>query len=54
MIIYCKSGRRASKAAQVLTDHGYKHVYNAGSLSDLKGVAKNVEYIVVEPGEQTE
>lgn len=35
VIIYCASGRRASKAEQVLKSKGYTKVYNAGGLADM-------------------
>ena len=35
VIIYCRSGRRAVKAQEVLVAQGYKTVLNAGGLLDL-------------------
>jgi rhodanese-related sulfurtransferase len=35
IVIYCKSGRRASKAQEVLQSQGYKTVVNGGGLNDL-------------------
>jgi phage shock protein E len=54
VIVYCKSGRRAAKAVEVLKGHGYTHVYNAGGIADLEELTKNIEHIVVEPGEHSE
>ena len=38
IIVYCKSGRRASRAKQILQDKGYKYVLNAGGLDDLQNM----------------
>jgi phage shock protein E len=54
VIVYCKSGRRAAKAVEVLKSHGYTHVFNAGGVSDLEELTKNIEHVVVEAGEGTE
>ena len=35
IIVYCKSGRRASKAKEILEGKGYKKVLNAGGYDDL-------------------
>jgi phage shock protein E len=35
IIVYCKSGRRAAKAKEVLVAKGYKTVLNAGGFADL-------------------
>jgi len=35
VVIYCASGRRASKAEEVLKKKGYARVYNAGGLRDM-------------------
>jgi phage shock protein E len=35
IIIYCKSGRRADKAKQILEEKGYETVLNAGGYDDL-------------------
>ena len=34
ILIYCRSGRRALKAAQHLVDMGYSHVYEFGGIID--------------------
>ena len=36
VIVYCKSGRRAWRAQQILQQKGYRRVLNAGGLEDLK------------------
>jgi phage shock protein E len=36
IIVYCKSGRRASTAKQALVDLGYTNVHNAGGLGDIQ------------------
>jgi phage shock protein E len=35
VVIYCRSGRRAVKAKQVLESHGYSKVLNAGGYDDI-------------------
>lgn len=32
VIVYCRSGRRAGVAKQILEDLGFKHVFNAGGI----------------------
>jgi phage shock protein E len=34
-VLYCRSGRRAGEAQQVLESMGYRQVINAGGYSDL-------------------
>jgi len=36
VVVYCKSGRRASTAKQALEAMGYKNVLNAGGYDDIK------------------
>lgn len=36
IILYCKSGKRASIAALTLKEAGYKHIYNLGGISNCK------------------
>ncbi len=36
IIVYCASGNRASKAAEIAKEQGFKNIYNAGSINDLK------------------
>ena len=38
IVIYCRSGRRASKAKEILLQKGYKHVLNAGGYDDLVAI----------------
>jgi rhodanese-related sulfurtransferase len=35
IVIYCGSGKRASKAEEVLKSNGYETVLNAGGFTDL-------------------
>ena len=35
IIVYCRSGRRASKAKEILENKGYKNVLNAGGYDDI-------------------
>merc|ERR1712076_195237 len=35
IVIYCKSGRRASRARQILLSKGYTKVLNAGGYTDV-------------------
>jgi phage shock protein E len=34
--LYCKSGNRSSKAAQLMQEAGFKNIYNIGGYQDLK------------------
>ena len=36
IVLYCKSGKRASIAALTLKEAGYKHIYNLGGISNCK------------------
>jgi phage shock protein E len=38
VVIYCRSGRRAGKAKEVLESHGYSNVLNAGGYDDVVGL----------------
>jgi rhodanese-related sulfurtransferase len=35
-ILYCRSGARSSMAAHYMTQAGFKEVYNAGGLADIR------------------
>ncbi|RMG94882.1 MAG: rhodanese-like domain-containing protein [Deltaproteobacteria bacterium] len=34
IVVYCRSGRRAAKAKEILLQHGFTRVTNLGGLSD--------------------
>ncbi|MCE2901980.1 MAG: rhodanese-like domain-containing protein [Gemmatimonas sp.] len=36
ILVYCASGARSARAAQILQAQGYRHVTNAGGLSDAR------------------
>ncbi len=36
IIVYCQSGTRSKAAAEVLLEHGYKNVYDLGSIDNWK------------------
>lgn len=36
VVVYCRSGRRAGKAKEILDGLGYKNVLNAGGWSDVE------------------
>lgn len=36
VVVYCASGRRATRAARMLREAGYQNVINGGGLSDLQ------------------
>jgi phage shock protein E len=38
VVVYCRSGRRAGKAKEVLESHGYSNVLNAGGYDDVVGL----------------
>ena len=35
-VVYCHSGRRSAKAADIMAQKGFRHVVNGGGYSDLK------------------
>jgi phage shock protein E len=35
-VVYCRSGKRSSKAADIMYQHGFRHVVNGGGYDDLK------------------
>ena len=36
VVVYCRSGRRASRAKEILESRGFKHVLNGGGYDDMK------------------
>jgi phage shock protein E len=40
IVIYCRSGRRAAKAQEVLQSSGYTNVMNAGGYDDIQAMRK--------------
>jgi len=38
IIVFCRSGRRAGKAKEMLEGMGYTKVLNAGGLGDIEGL----------------
>ena len=43
ILVYCWTGRRAEDSAQMLSDNGYKNVYEIGGLVDWKGEVEGNE-----------
>ena len=43
ILIYCRTGRRAEDAANILAEHGYKNVYEFGGLVDWTGAVEGTE-----------
>ncbi len=41
VVLYCRSGRRASVALNALSKLGYNNVYNAGGLSAMQAALEN-------------
>lgn len=35
-VVYCRSGKRSSKAADIMYQQGFRHVVNGGGYDDLK------------------
>jgi rhodanese-related sulfurtransferase len=33
VVVYCRSGHRSSRAAQILREHGFAHVHNLGPMT---------------------
>ena len=45
IVVYCQSGHRSNIAAEILTDLGYKYVYNvAGSMNAWQDAGYPIEY----------
>ena len=38
IVIYCRSGRRASRAKEILEKKGFKNVLNGGGYDDMKSI----------------
>ena len=36
VVVYCRSGRRASRAKEILQERGFKNVLNGGGYDDMK------------------
>jgi phage shock protein E len=36
--LFCRSGNRSGQATKFMRSHGFQHVYNAGSISNLAGL----------------
>ena len=43
ILVYCWTGRHAEDAAKILSDNGYKNVYEFGGLVDWTGAVKGSE-----------
>ena len=44
ILTYCRTGRRAEEAAQILADNGYKNVYTMGGIVDWSGELEGTEF----------
>ena len=42
IILYCRSGARSSKAANILNKNGFNKVYNLGGIGNYKGKLNNL------------
>ncbi|MDY5210996.1 rhodanese-like domain-containing protein [Intestinibacter sp.] len=42
IIVYCRSGVRSSKAADILNKNGFNKVYNLGGIGNYKGKLNNL------------
>ena len=38
VIVFCKSGKRASHVKQILEERGYQNVMNAGGFADVNSI----------------
>lgn len=54
IIIYCRTGRRAEEASQILADKGYKNVYTMGGIVDWTGKLEGTEIATVKRISQEE
>jgi phage shock protein E len=43
ILLYCRTGRRAIKAREILKNSGYTNVMNAGGYDDIQGMFKQQE-----------
>ena len=43
ILVYCWTGRRAEDAAKILSQNGYKYVYNFGGIVDWQGELEGSE-----------
>ena len=43
ILVYCWTGRRAEDAAKILSQNGYKYVYNFGGIVDWQGELEGTE-----------
>lgn len=43
ILIYCRTGRRATEAAEILTSNGYNNVYEFGGIVDWTGSVSGTE-----------
>lgn len=54
ILTYCRTGRRAEEAAQLLADKGYKNVYEFGGIVDWTGELEGMEVVTYKQISQEE
>ena len=54
ILAYCRTGRRAEDAAQILADNGYKNVYEFGGIVDWTGALEGTEILTYKTISQEE
>lgn len=42
VVFYCRSGNRSGQAVTYLLKQGYDHIYNGGSLEDVRELLKHI------------
>lgn len=42
VVFYCRSGNRSGQAVTYLSKKGYDHIYNGGSLEDVRKLLKHI------------
>lgn len=41
IVVFCKSGKRSTKAKSILEEHGFTNIINGGSWQDINALVKN-------------
>lgn len=44
VVFYCRSGNRSGQAVAYLSKQGYDHIYNGGSLEDVRKLLKHASW----------
>jgi len=44
VVFYCRSGNRSGQAVAYLSKQGYDHIYNGGSLEEVRKLLKHISW----------